>query len=398
MAYDVFISASKEDKATADAACALLEREGMRCWIAPRDIPPGQSYSEGILSGINQARLMVLVFSSHANGSNHVQREVERAVNRGIPIIPFRIENVPPQRGLEYFLSLPNWLDAFDPPLEQHLSRLAHASQNLLTALSSGADQAAAPQVAMRIPMAGAASPNVVPPRPRPFFADRRIVAGFLAAIVVALAAYGWFLFKPQAAPDKDPEVASTTSSELVLDFDKIDTSSAPGFMVAADPYLHAAPIAISIEALDPETSRVVLVNNMGLYGGRAVAPTRNQNFLTQTNTGNVPASFTLTFAKPVERVSFLVPKVYPATESGITFPAWRAVALSASGQELGTKSQALVRRFADVPAETTELSAPAFEGISAVRFESDPRLNGTPFAAFSAILIEEIKITPREP
>ena len=132
MSYDVFISSAHEDKQTADAACAMLEANGVKCWIAPRDIRPGQNFGEGIMGGINQARVMVLIFSSSANGSQHVQREVERALHRGLPIIPFRIENVAPAHGLDYFLSLPNWLDAFTPPVESHLSALVKAVRDLL--------------------------------------------------------------------------------------------------------------------------------------------------------------------------------------------------------------------------------------------------------------------------
>jgi len=34
MAHDVFISYSAEDKPIADAVCAALEAEHIRCWIA----------------------------------------------------------------------------------------------------------------------------------------------------------------------------------------------------------------------------------------------------------------------------------------------------------------------------------------------------------------------------
>jgi hypothetical protein len=60
--------------------------------------------------------------------------EVERAVNKGIPIIPFRIENVMPSKAMEFFLSARHWLDALTPPLEKHLHRLADTVQVLLTA------------------------------------------------------------------------------------------------------------------------------------------------------------------------------------------------------------------------------------------------------------------------
>src|SRR4029077_7188457 len=103
------------------------------CWIAPRDVLPGMDYAEAIIEAIEKARGMLLIFSSNANRSNQVKREVERAVHHGIPIIPFRIEDVPPNRALEYFISAPHWLDALTPPLEQHLKHLASTIRMLLS-------------------------------------------------------------------------------------------------------------------------------------------------------------------------------------------------------------------------------------------------------------------------
>ena len=132
MAHDVFISYSSKDKPTADAVCHALEADGVRCWIAPRDIAPGADWGEAILEGLTGAKVFVLVFSSNANASQQIKREVERAVNRGTPIIPFRIENVAPAASLEYFISTPHWLDAFSPPLEAHLDYLAGSVRHLL--------------------------------------------------------------------------------------------------------------------------------------------------------------------------------------------------------------------------------------------------------------------------
>jgi TIR domain len=42
-AHDVFISYSHEDKPVANATCAVLERNRVRCWIAPRDVELGMS-------------------------------------------------------------------------------------------------------------------------------------------------------------------------------------------------------------------------------------------------------------------------------------------------------------------------------------------------------------------
>jgi TIR domain len=132
MAHDIFISYAMADKATADAACAALEKEGIRCWIAPRDVLPGIDYAEAIIEAIERSKGMLLIFSSQANRSNQVKREVERAVHHGIAIIPFRIEAVEPARSLEYYISSPHWLEAMTPPMEQHLIQLTSTVKLLL--------------------------------------------------------------------------------------------------------------------------------------------------------------------------------------------------------------------------------------------------------------------------
>ncbi len=134
MAFDVFISYSSKDKTIADAVCARLESDGIRCWIAPRDIVAGTSYGEAIIDAIHGARVMVLVFSSSANTSGHIPKEVERAVSNGVAILPFRIEDVAPGKSLDYFIGSVHWLDAMTPPMEKHLDDLAATVHKLLPA------------------------------------------------------------------------------------------------------------------------------------------------------------------------------------------------------------------------------------------------------------------------
>lgn len=138
MAHDTFISYSNQDRTVADAAVAVLESRGIRCWIAPRNITPGLDWSEAIIDAIEHSAVMVLILSATANASPQIKREVERAVNRGIPIIPFRIEDVPLSKALEYFISSPHWLDAMTPPLEEHLQYLADTVQLLLERRGGG--------------------------------------------------------------------------------------------------------------------------------------------------------------------------------------------------------------------------------------------------------------------
>src|SRR5258708_1138137 len=128
----VFISHSSIDRETADAICAHLESAGIQCWIAPRDIEPGATWTKGIMQGLDACRVLILVFSEHANDSDHVQREVAKAFSSGLAVLPFRIKDVLPNQSLSYFLDTIHWLDATVPPLQKHLGTLSELVKKLL--------------------------------------------------------------------------------------------------------------------------------------------------------------------------------------------------------------------------------------------------------------------------
>jgi len=130
--HDVIISYSTIDKPIADAVCAGLESRGIRCWIAPRDILAGMNYQEGIIDAINSSKIMVLIYSSHANESPHVIREATIAMSKKVIIVPFRVEDAPPSKSMEFIISIPHWLDAITPPLERHIEELGSTIQVLL--------------------------------------------------------------------------------------------------------------------------------------------------------------------------------------------------------------------------------------------------------------------------
>jgi len=92
MAHDIFISHSSKDKPIADAICANLEAAGVRCWIAPRDIAPGDDWPAAISKAIALSRVMVLVFSSSSNSSEEVKRELYFAGMRQLEILCFKID------------------------------------------------------------------------------------------------------------------------------------------------------------------------------------------------------------------------------------------------------------------------------------------------------------------
>jgi hypothetical protein len=116
----------------ADAICAFLESKGISCWIAPRNILPGEEWGDSILRGIQGSRIMVLIFSKAANDSGPVRSEVDRAVNARKILIPFRIENVAPTGAMEFHIGRRHWLDAYTSPMERHLDLLVRAVHDIL--------------------------------------------------------------------------------------------------------------------------------------------------------------------------------------------------------------------------------------------------------------------------
>jgi hypothetical protein len=193
MAHDVFISHASTDKPAADAACAALEARGIRCWIAPRDVKPTESWAAAIVDAIRGARIFLLVFTRNANESEHVQREVERAANSRKQLLTLRMEDVSPAAALEYYLNTPHWLDAITPPFEAHLDMLADACAGVLAWLDSGQDVPGGDPVDVFT--------QRMPSRVAPQFAGRRqpvgwwrrqrrwIKAGWIAAVLVVVAA-----------------------------------------------------------------------------------------------------------------------------------------------------------------------------------------------------------------
>jgi TIR domain len=109
----LFVSHVSEDRDAATQVVEELERRGLRCWIAPRNVRPGRPFDDEIASAIETCQAMLLIFSERCNDSEYIRREVTVAGESHKVVIPFRIENVEPKRGLRVRLSDLHWLDGF---------------------------------------------------------------------------------------------------------------------------------------------------------------------------------------------------------------------------------------------------------------------------------------------
>jgi len=201
-ARDVFVSYASQDATTANSVVEALERQGIRCWIAPRDVTPGSQYADEIVGAINDSKVLVLVLSEHAVASSHVGKEIERASSKRRRIIALRTDAAALTRALEYFLSESQWIDASALGMQAALAKLA---QSVGQALS-------APSQDLHVPGPGFVTSEV--PATKRLTRARRVT---LAAVIffafvasVALGVYFW--------PSKHPEAQSTVTAAVISD------------------------------------------------------------------------------------------------------------------------------------------------------------------------------------
>jgi adenylate cyclase len=142
---DVFISYASPDVAVADAVCTALEREGVVCWVAPRDVLPGDFYADAIVRAIDASRAIIIVLSKSAVASPHVLREVERAASKRHPVLTLRIDRVPLPAALEYFLNTSQWLDVSSEGLAGALPKLLTAVRRVIAGPATAQASIAAP-------------------------------------------------------------------------------------------------------------------------------------------------------------------------------------------------------------------------------------------------------------
>jgi len=201
----VFISYASADAAIADAVVAILERQGVMCWIAPRDVKAGALYAEAIVRAIGDATVLVLVLSANSIASAHVSKEVERASSKHRPVLALRIDDAPLSPALEYFLGESHWIDARAGGMDAAVAKLVAAIREP-ERTAAGGTPAVTPGASLGV------APAVHPKSPR----SRILIAAGLAIAAVALAALLMTKFWPAKHVTAEP--TKTAAGTLVSD------------------------------------------------------------------------------------------------------------------------------------------------------------------------------------
>ena len=140
MEHTVFLSHAREDAAAAQLFCEALEKNAIKCWIAPRDVPAALEYLKAIVAAVETSKVLMVLMSTSANSSPFVMREVSLALDAGISILPVRLQDVPPAGSLKFCVQGLHRLDAFPKPLTDHLPGVL-AAIRVLAAETSVAEE-----------------------------------------------------------------------------------------------------------------------------------------------------------------------------------------------------------------------------------------------------------------
>ncbi|NNJ72260.1 MAG: toll/interleukin-1 receptor domain-containing protein, partial [Enterobacterales bacterium] len=200
----IFISYSSKDGDIANKICEGLEAKQHHCWIAPRDINPGESYPSAIMRGLNECKVMLIIVSDNSILSRHVLNEVEQAFKSETAIIPVRIADIVPSGDLDYFLSLTQWFDVISGDVEQHIDDLATKIRPLV---AQGNESVSSTVASPPQPI-----PDPKPePEPKSKSSSKPLLMALIAIIVVIL---GFLIYSFMPAPE--PTMDGFTEAVMV--------------------------------------------------------------------------------------------------------------------------------------------------------------------------------------
>lgn len=112
MKYDVFISYSHKDQYVVDEIRQLMDANSITYWMDRDKIHMGSKFMADIVDAIENSRITLFVSSSDSNNSIFTAKEVALAFNSGKYIIPYRIDNSPFSKNLQFVMTDLNCIDA----------------------------------------------------------------------------------------------------------------------------------------------------------------------------------------------------------------------------------------------------------------------------------------------
>lgn len=249
--FDLFISYSNKDKPIADAVLSGLEANGIRCWIAPRNLQKGKTWGGSIVRSIRATDVFLLILTANSNQSGQVLNEVTQAVNLQKSVICYWAETIALSDDLAYFLSSTQGLIAYNRPLGEVLPELVDSIRSLLPRNLTVQQPTEATGDKPVLPKPYERQPGAKPKRTSSGL--NGLIAGILLAFLII-----WFITKmPDREPtNKKPSPVNTAPSRLVT-APKVKTDKTSNSNTAEKPKRNGEKLAEKKRKITPANSRI---------------------------------------------------------------------------------------------------------------------------------------------
>jgi TIR domain-containing protein len=201
----IFISYSSKDQDIAETIYQALESRGQSCWIACRDVHPGENFQEAIVRALRSAKVMLLVFTANANNSDEIKKELVLAGRHHVTVVPVRVEDVVPNDAFTYEFATRQWIDLYKN-WEHEIELLASRLEHVLATAKAGDDAPADTAVA-------ALTPRRLPKRS----SKQPLIWGGIGVAAIIAVGGGVFLLRPTPKPEIPLAVAPTAAAPTVV-------------------------------------------------------------------------------------------------------------------------------------------------------------------------------------
>ncbi len=201
MVHEVFISYKSENAEYANALHEKLEENGIKCWLDTNNIRTAKNFAQEIIDGLNEAKVIVLIYSKPADKSKYVYREIETAFEANKHIVPLKIDDTFPE-DLEFFLRGTQWLDASPENLEKRNRTLEDCYDEVVETVKEVKDIPIAPRNYIK---------KVEAPKEGFFKKNGKFVVAALAIVVVL----GVFLVYSGMGSESGTDAANETMANI---------------------------------------------------------------------------------------------------------------------------------------------------------------------------------------
>jgi hypothetical protein len=132
MCPQVFISYASPDLAVASQLCDGLGPLGFNCWLAPREINPGDGFIQEIVDGIRRCDALLVLHSLNAANSPWVPREVHEAVVSRAALVAVCLQDRPMSDPIRFCIGDAHHYHAWNGRIGTHLKGISAAIKRAL--------------------------------------------------------------------------------------------------------------------------------------------------------------------------------------------------------------------------------------------------------------------------